>query len=81
MVVYDALVGDGVLSMIPQEAERINVGKRSSHHLMPQEEIRRLLAEKSRRRKAGSTLEGRRSLPLRQRRRRAGGPYGGRDSL
>lgn len=47
VVVYDALVGDGVLSMIPQEAERINVGKRSSHHLMPQEEISRLLAEKA----------------------------------
>ena len=30
VVVYDALVGQGVLTMIPRDAELINVGKRSA---------------------------------------------------
>lgn len=52
VVVYDSLVGAGVLSMIPKEAKTIDVGKRASHHTMPQEEINRVLlreAEKGRR--------------------------------
>ena len=28
VVVYDSLVGDGVLTMVPENAEKINVGKR-----------------------------------------------------
>ena len=32
VVVYDSLVGQGVLSQIPKEAKAINVGKRASHH-------------------------------------------------
>ena len=47
VVVYDALVGQGILNMIPQEAEKIHVGKRANHHTMPQEEINRVLAEKA----------------------------------
>ena len=47
VVVYDALVGQGVLNMIPQGAEKINVGKRANHHTMPQEEINRVLARKA----------------------------------
>lgn len=43
VVVYDALVGQGVLSLIPEKARRINVGKRASHHLMPQDDINKLL--------------------------------------
>ena len=43
VVVYDSLVGAGVLSMIPREARTIDVGKRASHHTMPQEEINRVL--------------------------------------
>ena len=39
VVVYDSLVGQGVLSKIPASAKRIFVGKRASHHTMPQEEI------------------------------------------
>ena len=52
VVVYDSLVGDGVLAMIPQTAETIDVGKRASHHTMPQEQINQVLlreAEKGRR--------------------------------
>ena len=47
VVVYDALVGQGILNRIPKEAKLINVGKRSSHHLMKQEEINRILAEEA----------------------------------
>jgi uroporphyrinogen III methyltransferase/synthase len=44
IVAYDALVGLGVLSMIPSSAKKINVGKRSSNHTMPQEDISEMLA-------------------------------------
>ena len=47
VVVYDALVGPGILAMIPDTAEVINVGKRSSHHTMRQEQISEVLAEKA----------------------------------
>lgn len=43
VVVYDSLVGDGVLAMIPDTAVTINVGKRASHHTMVQEEINQVL--------------------------------------
>lgn len=47
VVVYDALVGQEVLNMIPRDAEKINVGKRASNHLMQQEEINRVLVQKA----------------------------------
>jgi uroporphyrinogen III methyltransferase/synthase len=47
VVVYDSLVGGGVLAMIPQGARTVNVGKRASRHTMPQEQINRLLAEEA----------------------------------
>lgn len=47
VVVYDSLVGQGVLSKVPKEARRINVGKRASNHTMPQEQINRVLAEEA----------------------------------
>lgn len=47
VVVYDSLVGDGVLSMIPEQARTIHVGKRSGHHTMPQEEINQILLEQA----------------------------------
>lgn len=46
VVVYDSLVGDGVLAMIPDTARLIYVGKRAGHHIMKQEKINEtLLAE------------------------------------
>ena len=42
-VVYDALIGQSVVDIIPETAEKIYVGKRAGHHSMPQEEINRLL--------------------------------------
>ena len=56
VVVYDALVGAGVLTMIPEEAEKINVGKRSGNHIMAQEEINLVLLNKA--------LEGKRVVRL-----------------
>ena len=35
VVVYDALVGQGVLGMIPSSAKLIDVGKRANRHTMP----------------------------------------------
>lgn len=47
VVVYDRLVGQAVLDLIPDHVERINVGKESSHHTLPQEQINQLLLEKA----------------------------------
>jgi len=45
VVVYDALVSDGILTMIPEGAERVFAGKRSCHHYMKQSDTNRLLLE------------------------------------
>lgn len=47
VVVYDSLVGDGVLAMVPANARLINVGKRAGHHLMKQEMINQVLLEEA----------------------------------
>ena len=47
VVVYDRLVSPAVLALIPPGAETIDVGKESSHHLVPQERINRILLEKA----------------------------------
>ena len=47
VVVYDALIGGSVLSMMPESAEKIYVGKRSGHHTYKQSEINRILLEKA----------------------------------
>lgn len=43
VVVYDALVSPEIMSMVPEHTRKVNVGKRSSRHLMPQEEINHIL--------------------------------------
>jgi uroporphyrin-III C-methyltransferase len=48
VVVYDHLVGPGVLELIGRDAERIYVGKERSHHSVPQENINALLVRLSR---------------------------------
>ena len=63
VVVYDSLVGQGVLTMIPESARLIYVGKRADRHTMPQEQINEIL------------LEGRGSVSLRKRRGGAGTPF------
>lgn len=47
VIVYDSLVGDGVLGMIPDTVRAINVGKRSGHHSKPQYETNRILLEEA----------------------------------
>ncbi len=46
-IVFDRLVGDGVLSMMPERAEKINVGKEGGRHPVPQREIEKILVEKA----------------------------------
>lgn len=53
VVVYDALVSVEILSLIPEQTEKINVGKRADHHPVPQEEINRILAKEA---KAGKRV-------------------------
>ena len=47
VVVYDALVGQGVLSLIPENAELIFAGKRAGNHYLRQEETNRVLLEEA----------------------------------
>ncbi|WP_352402125.1 uroporphyrinogen-III C-methyltransferase [Synergistes jonesii] len=46
-VVYDRLVGDGVLAMMPPEAVKINVGKVGGGHFVPQQEINGILVREA----------------------------------
>ena len=47
VIVYDKLVGDGILSMIEDSIETINVGKVAGNHPVPQHEINKILLEKA----------------------------------
>ena len=47
VVVYDALVGDGVLGLIPPGAKRIFAGKRAGNHFLRQEETNQALLEEA----------------------------------
>lgn len=58
VVVYDRLVSPAILSLIPKDAEKINVGKESSNHLVPQEEINRILLRKAQEDKRVVRLKG-----------------------
>ena len=43
VVLYDRLLGDGILNLVRREAERIYVGKREGDHAVPQEDISEML--------------------------------------
>ncbi len=47
VVLYDRLVGKEIISLIPDTAEKMYVGKAKSLHSLPQEEINTLLASKA----------------------------------
>jgi len=47
VVVYDALVGQSILSLIPDSARLIFAGKRSGNHVLSQEEINRILLDEA----------------------------------
>lgn len=42
-VVYDRLVREDILNLIPRTAVRVNVGKENNHHPVPQPEINAIL--------------------------------------
>jgi uroporphyrin-III C-methyltransferase len=58
VVVYDNLVGAGVLDLIPPEVERIYVGKEASNHSLPQDEITMLLVAQAKRGRRVVRLKG-----------------------
>ena len=47
VVVYDRLVSPAVLSMIPEGARRIDVGKQPNRHTVPQSRINQILLEEA----------------------------------
>ena len=58
VVVYDALVGQGVLNLIPDSAELIFAGKRSGNHYLKQEETNLILLEEAKKGKKVVRLKG-----------------------
>ncbi|HEY1976064.1 MAG TPA: uroporphyrinogen-III C-methyltransferase [Candidatus Baltobacteraceae bacterium] len=48
VVLYDALVSDAIVELVPAACERIFVGKRGGDHAMPQEAIEKLAIERAR---------------------------------
>ena len=56
VVVFDRLVGPEILGLIPENAEKIDVGKQASNHPVPQHRINQILLEKA--------LEGKRVVRL-----------------
>ena len=47
VVIYDNLVGDGILDLASPTAERIFVGKMAGNHTLPQDDICQLLVDKA----------------------------------
>ena len=58
VVLYDRLVGEQIIAMIPELAEKLYVGKAKSLHSLPQEEINALLAVKAKEGKVVVRLKG-----------------------
>ncbi len=48
VVVYDRLIGDGILDYVRRDAERIFVGKAKGRHTVPQDHINRMLIDRAR---------------------------------
>lgn len=57
-VVYDRLVGEDILDLIPPRAERVCVGKENHHHPVPQPEINDILVRMAREGKNVVRLKG-----------------------
>lgn len=58
VVVHDRLVGPGVLALIPEDVERIDVGKAPGHHSHHQDEINQILIEQAKQGKRVMRLKG-----------------------
>jgi uroporphyrin-III C-methyltransferase/precorrin-2 dehydrogenase/sirohydrochlorin ferrochelatase len=48
VVLYDRLVSEPIMSLLPKECERIYVGKRQADHAVPQQDINQLLVDLAR---------------------------------
>ncbi len=46
-VIYDRLVGESILNLAPEKAEKLYVGKRTGKHEVPQDKITELIIEKA----------------------------------
>ncbi len=58
VVLYDALVSDGVMALVPPSVERVYVGKRRANHSVPQTGINQLLVEYAQQGKRVARLKG-----------------------
>jgi uroporphyrin-III C-methyltransferase/precorrin-2 dehydrogenase/sirohydrochlorin ferrochelatase len=58
VVVYDHLVGEGILDLVRRDAQRIYAGKQAGNHALPQEEINVLLERLAREGKCVVRLKG-----------------------
>ncbi|MFI3226070.1 MAG: uroporphyrinogen-III C-methyltransferase [Clostridia bacterium] len=47
VVLFDRLVSQDILDLIPKTAKKINVGKASSNHIVPQEQINQILLDEA----------------------------------
>ena len=79
VIFYDALVGPGVLALIPAHVRCIPVGKRSGHHSKDQRTINDLLVEAARAGEHVVRLKGGDPRDLRTIRGRSCGPGRARD--
>ena len=46
-IAYDALIGEEILCMLPEDAEKVSVGKRSGRHSVSQEKTNQILLEEA----------------------------------
>ncbi len=58
VVVYDRLLGEGIDELIPETAEKIDAGKNSGNHTLPQHEINKLLISRAKEGKNVVRLKG-----------------------
>lgn len=58
VVVYDQLANEALLRLVPDAAEKIDVGKKAGRHTLPQDQINQLLVEKARTGKKVVRLKG-----------------------
>ncbi|MCS5558033.1 MAG: siroheme synthase CysG [Oceanospirillaceae bacterium] len=58
VVLYDALVSDGVMALVPPSVEQVYVGKRRANHSVPQTGINQLLVDYAQQGKRVARLKG-----------------------